>query len=101
MKASSVVDPGSPDVVRSLIDACRGELLDYADNSEAFMWVEREGLRVLQQILLGGAALEIVNGSTLRNLAPKEGMLVSKACVARPRGRGECWPESTPHRYPL
>jgi two-component SAPR family response regulator len=43
--AAAKAQPQSPEALRAVIDAYPGDLLDYADNPEAFTWVEREGLR--------------------------------------------------------
>jgi DNA-binding SARP family transcriptional activator len=47
--AAAKAQPDSPEALRSVIDAYRGDLLDYADNPDAFTWIEREGLRMVQQ----------------------------------------------------
>jgi hypothetical protein len=63
--ATAKAQPDSPAALRSVIDAYRGDLLDYADNPEAFTWVEREGLRVLDQKKVAWAGItlsEILRG---------------------------------------
>jgi hypothetical protein len=47
--ARAKAEPDSPESLRSVMGAYQGDLLDYAENPEAFTWVEREGLRVAQQ----------------------------------------------------
>jgi two-component SAPR family response regulator len=47
--AAAKAQPDSPEVLRAVIHAYDGDLLDYADNPDAFTWFEREGLRVVQQ----------------------------------------------------
>jgi DNA-binding SARP family transcriptional activator len=57
--AAAKAKPDSPEALRSVIDAYGGDLLDYADNPEAFTWVEREGLRVLHQKKVGWASIAL------------------------------------------
>jgi two-component SAPR family response regulator len=63
--AAAKAQPDSPEFLRSVIDAYRGDLLDFADNPEAFTWIEREGLRMVQQKKVAWASIAL--SEILRN----------------------------------
>jgi DNA-binding SARP family transcriptional activator len=57
--AAAKAQPDSPHALCCAIEAYQGNLLDYADNPEAFTWVEREGLRVVQQKKVAWASIAV------------------------------------------
>jgi hypothetical protein len=57
--AAAKAHPDSPEVLRSVIYGYQGDLLDYADNPEAFTWVEREGVRMVQQKKVAWASITL------------------------------------------
>jgi hypothetical protein len=57
--AVAKAQPDSPEALRSVTDTYQGNLLDYADNPEAFTWVEKEGLRIVQQKKAAWAAIAL------------------------------------------